>query len=342
MIRIPFALVTISIVLTASAAAHASASSNANANANSNASSTSNANPTSNSTSNEDAVRTCRAGDSCVASLPISLTATESVLDPLARFDGEPAKRPTGDKPAPNADEAKLKAAITALDKAFSDGGTSERVRAIETAAILSDPAVIERIAKGLRDKDLTVARAAIEALRFSKHPESLEALHAAAKREARIQKEPEVHAALLRAIGQHGSATSIEVLVDDLWSHPDARVVQARILSLGHVRSRASLEKLIDLMRVAGPNKVQPFMEHFRVSLMVLTGADQGTSQDAWMRWWNEKGARTTVADKPAPLPKQLQILWDAYWGESKPAERPTKRSERGQDDPEKSSGGK
>lgn len=340
MIRIPFALVTLSTVLATSAAANAHANAHANSNSNSNAHANSDANTS--TKANTTALRTCRDGDSCVASLPISLEATPSVLGPLARFDGEPAKRPAGDKPTPNADEAKLKAAITALDKAFSDGGTPERVRAIETAAILSDPAVIERIAKGLRDKDLAVARAAIEALRFSKHPDALEALHGAAKREARIHKEPEVHAALLRAIGQHGSATSIDVLVDDLWSHPDARVVQARILGLGHVRSRASLEKLIDLMRVAGPNKVQPFMEHFRVSLMVLTGADQGTSQDAWMRWWNEKGARTTVADKPAPLPKQLQVLWDAYWGESKPTERPTKRSERGQDDPEKSSGGK
>lgn len=248
----------------------------------------------------------------------------------------KPEKGRSNDKPSPSTDEAKIKAAVTELDRAFSDGGTPERILAIERASLYGDPTVIERIAKGLHDKDLAVTKSAIEALRFQKHADALKALHDAARRESRIKKDEELYAWLLRAIGQHGSPGSVDLLADDVWSVLDARVIQARILSLGRIRTKASLDKLVELMRLAGPNKIQPFMEHFRISLMVLTGADQGTSQEGWMRWWNDKGSRVAVADKPSPLPKQLQILWDSYWGEAKPNERPTKRSERGKDDPE------
>ncbi|MBL8859668.1 MAG: HEAT repeat domain-containing protein [Planctomycetes bacterium] len=232
---------------------------------------------------------------------------------------------------------AQVKSAIAELDKAFKDGGTPERLKAIQQGSQVLDAEVIGRIAKGLRDKEADVGRAAIEALRFMNHPEATRALLDAAKREPRLKKNLDLYASLLRAIGQHGDASSIEVLTDDIWTTLEYPVLQARILGLGRIRTKASVEKLFDLMRSAGPYKIQPHMGLFRTSLMVLTGVDHGTSSEAWMKWWNQSRAKLEIEAKAAPLPKATQYAWDLYWGENRPMDRPEKRGERGRDDPEK-----
>ena len=239
------------------------------------------------------------------------------------------------ENPAPDA--AKVKSAIAEIDKAFKDGGTPERIKAIEQGGQILDAEVIGRIAKGLRDKEVDVGRSAIEALRFMAHPEATRVLIDAAKREPRLKKNTDLYASLLRAIGQHGDAAGIEVLTDDLWATLEYPVLQARILGLGHIRTRASVEKLFDTLRSAGPTKVQPYMGLFRVALMVLTGVDQGTSSEAWMKWWSLNRAKLEIEARPVPLPKALQYTWDLYWGENRPLDRPQKRGDRGRDDPEK-----
>jgi hypothetical protein len=238
---------------------------------------------------------------------------------------------------APAADAARVKAAVTELDRAFKDGAAAERVTAIQAAASYADPEVIVRIAKGMRDKELDVERAAIEALRFMNHSDATKALVDAARKEPRLRKEPALFASLLRAIGQRADASTIEVLAEDIWTMPDYTIVQARVLSLGRIRTKASVEKLMELMRLAGQSKLEPYMETFRVALMVQTGVDQGTSQDAWLAWWTANKSKFVVPDRPAPLPKTSQYYWDVYWGENKPYDRPTKRADRGRGDPEK-----
>jgi HEAT repeat protein len=209
--------------------------------------------------------------------------------------------------------------------------------RQLQAAAQIVDPEVVGRIAKGLRDKEADVERAAIEALRFMNHPEATKSLIDAAKKESRLKKDHDLYAALLRAIGQHGDASAIDVLTDDIWSTLENPVIQARILGLGRIRAKASVERLFDLMKSAGPSKTEPYMEHFRVALMVLTGADQGTSAEAWLQWWTANRTKLVIAPTPAPLPKTAQYLWDVYWGENRELDRPTKRGDRGRGDPEK-----
>jgi hypothetical protein len=84
--------------------------------------------------------------------------------------------------------------------------------------------------------------------------------------------------------------------------------------------------------MKMRGPHKIQAQMQYFRASLMVLTGADQGTSQENWLKWWNDNKQKLEVGPKPHEMQKQMQNLWDGYWGEGKAAERETKRGERGE----------
>jgi HEAT repeat protein len=238
-------------------------------------------------------------------------------------------------------DDARVRMALAELDKAFKEGEKAARIRAIQSAAQVADSAVVERLGKVLRDKEMEVQLAAIEALRFMSHPDAVKVLVETAKRDPRIKKDWEVHMAWMRAIGQHGDPSSIEVLTDDIWGTLDYPVVQARILSLGRIRTTASVAKIFELMRTAGSQRVE-HMEHFRVALMVLTGVDQGASEEAWLRWWNENKAQLKLDEKPARLPKQLQYFWDRFWGESYAFDRPKKRTERGRDDPEKRPGGK
>src|SRR5262249_49300774 len=151
------------------------------------------------------------------------------------------------------------------------------------------------------------------------------------------MQKDAGLYASLLRAIGQHANASSIEVLADDLWGVQDHGVIQARILSLGRIRTVTSAETLLGLMKAAGPNKIQPFMEDFRLALLSITGVDQGASQDLWLRWWNDKKSKLKVPETPPQLPKAMQARWDSYWGGKMYKDRQPRRGERGKDDPEK-----
>ena len=248
------------------------------------------------------------------------------------------------DKSAPP-DPAKIQAAVSGLEKAFKPSGEAkERVEAIRAAAELPDAEIVKRIGKGLTDKDLEVQKAAIEALRWIHHPDALKELHAAAKNQKQYKEQPILLADLLKAIGQYGQASSIAVLTDEVWAVQEANVLRARILGLGQIRTKESVEALMELMRVAGTRKMQPMMEDFRLALAVLTGADQGSSQQLWNDWWNDNKNKLKVAEKAGELEKGLRVRWDSYWGKEgmMGTERTKKRGERGKDDPGTGSGEK
>ncbi|MDP6368743.1 MAG: HEAT repeat domain-containing protein, partial [Planctomycetota bacterium] len=197
---------------------------------------------------------------------------------------------------------------------------------------------------KGLKDKEESVQLTAIEALRFFEHEKALDALHSTAKRDKKMRKEPELFKALIKAIGQHANPDSIEILGDNLWSPADHGVIQARILGLGNIRAKESVEELISMMHKAGWRKVQPFMEDFRVALVNLTGEDQGKSQPKWTEWWNDVKKTLEVSEEASSMPKAMQRKWERYWDieveakegeepEEKDDEKKRKRRKRGDD---------
>ena len=219
------------------------------------------------------------------------------------------------DPPKPvEPDPAKVKAAVTELKEAFAKPEAGPRLRAIESAADLADPEVVGLISKGLGDKDVSVQKSAIEALRFNTHKKALEELHARAKLKAAKEDLP-TYATLIRAIGQHGSPTSIDLLNDNPWATPDMQVLQAKILGLGQIRTKEAVKALPDMMEIAGINKIEPFMKEFRLALGSLTGADQGVSRDLWLRWYRDNKDKLKVAEKPAAEPKELAARWRRYW---------------------------
>lgn len=238
------------------------------------------------------------------------------------------------DPPKPvEPDAAKVKAAVTALKEAFARPEAGPRLRAIEASAELADAEVVELIGRGLDDKDVSVQKGAIEALRFNEHKKSLEELHKRAKLKAAKEDLP-TYASLIRAIGQHGSPTSIEILSDNPWSTPDMQVLQAKIQGLGHIRTKEALKALCDLMEVAGINKIEPFMKDFRLSLWALTGADQGTSRDLWLKWYRDNKDKLKIAPEPAAEPKELAARWRRTWAkpsEEEDGDAPRKRKQGG-----------
>ncbi len=227
-------------------------------------------------------------------------------------------------KPTPP-DAEKVKAAIAQLSEAFAKPDAGPRLRAIEAGAALADAEVVKQIARGLDDKEVTVQKAAIEALRYNEHKRALEELHTRAKQKA-AKEDPGTYAPLLRAIGQKGSPTSLEILSENPWAVPDAQVLEAKIIGLSRIRTKEAVKALTDLMEMGGINKVQPFMKDFRVSLWALTGADQGESRDLWLKWYRDNKAKLEVAAKPAPEPLELAQRWKRCWAKPGEEDRPEK----------------
>jgi PBS lyase HEAT-like repeat len=235
-------------------------------------------------------------------------------------------------------DPAAVKSAIAELTDAFAKGKSPERIEAITKNSKVLDAAVIKCIVKGLTDDDTKVQGAAIDALRYMQHPDAFTALQDMLKRdktEKKIEKDVELFTKLIKGVGQHGNKASIALLADNVFGNTDYKVAEARVLALGHIREKESVEQLIGLMRTAGRDKVQAFMGNFRLALMVLTGVDQGASQDTWMTWWNEHKNDFKVPAAAPQLPKEMQMRWDYYWGNEITRERNKKRGDRG-DDPE------
>jgi len=235
-------------------------------------------------------------------------------------------------------DPAAVKAAVAELTAAFAKGKSPERIEAISKNSKLVDAAVIKCIVKGLSDDDVKVQGAAIDALRYMKHPDAFDALHDLLKRdktEKKIEKDVDLYTKLIKAVAQHGNKAAIATLSDNLFGNTEFKIAEARVLALGNIRAKESVEELIALMRTAGREKVQPYMATFRMSLMVLTGADQGASQDTWMAWWNDHKNDFKVPATAPQLPKEMQMRWDYFWGNQITHERNKKRGDRG-DDPE------
>src|SRR5262245_51777973 len=222
----------------------------------------------------------------------------------------------------PGPDPAQVKSAVEALDRAWKSGAAADKAKALQAATEVVHPDVIAAVKRGLKDKDKLVQSAAIEALRWMDHPLALEALHETYKRDAELLKDDDLTVTLLKAIGQHGSESSIDLLADFEFGDTHHPVQRARILSLSGIRSAKSVEALIALMQKVGPagrgglGPLGGHVDDLRLSLQALTGVDQGPARDPWIRWWNEN-KKTLVVSKELPLlPLEREKEYRAFWG--------------------------
>lgn len=231
----------------------------------------------------------------------------------------------------PSTDE--VKATVEAVEKALSKGETADRIAALSEASSVPDTAVAKAVSKALRDKDESVQKAALESLRFMDHPEALKALHDCYKKNTSLRKNDSLSGVLLKAIGQHGDSSSIKVLADSPFSTVNGAAIRARILGLGNIRDKRSVEELVGLMKKISRRKIEPFMGEFRLAMVRLTGQDEGKSVDLWMKWWNNNKRTFKVAEVAPKMPRRDQENWDDYWGNPRRRERSQKRGDRGGD---------
>lgn len=234
----------------------------------------------------------------------------------------------------PKLDPARVEDTVEALEKAFEDGDVEARINALNKALDVPHEDVVELVAVALGDRDPTVVDTALETLRFLEHDAALDALHKTLARDKRFKADQELTPKLLRAIGQHGNPKSISVLTKDLFRgslEKQREITGARILALGQIRSKQSVEALVSLMNKASHKNVYPHMDELRLSLMVLTGADHGKDREQWQLWWNENKKELVVGEELPLLPERDKRRWDRYWGNAQEYERRTKRGERG-----------
>jgi HEAT repeats len=257
--------------------------------------------------------------------LSLTLALALPLLLPFQRAD-EPQKGPTPEQ---------VKASVARLEAALEKEEPEQIAAALQAAAPVPHPDVVKLLAKrGLGHGSREVQRAAIESLGRLEHSDALASLHKHAKRKRKqLRDDLELYVPLLQAIARHGDESSISVLTKDLFINTDRTVIRARVLGLARIRSKKAVEAILDLMKKAGRNKVQPFMNDFQLALAVLTHVDQGTSQDLWLKWWNANKKTFEVQERAPKLPEAMQTRWDRYWGERPKYERQKRRGRRGND---------
>jgi hypothetical protein len=250
-------------------------------------------------------------------------------------------KRPEAPAPGAPIDAKTIQDTVAALEAAFGkDGSTAKKSEAIAAAVPVVDARVISAMQKGLTDKESSVVVVTVESLGKMKHPSALDALVGFYKREhKKLADDLTVLPALIKGIGRHGSPTTIALLKEDAFDQKTYLSGQARILSLGNIRTNAALEALMDLSKMVGPNRMDGLRNDMRVSIAQLTGLDLGPDSVAWTRWWNDNKKGFEVTKEAPKLDAGLQRTWDAYWGVGEGAGRGARR--RGEADPAGEGGG-
>ena len=262
--------------------------------------------------------------------LDLLLTTTALVLSPPSAQE---------EREAP--DPARVEETVEALEDALRSKDPDEKKRTLASAREVPDPRVAKAVGRALKEKDTEVRSAAVQALRWMPHESALDLLERTFETDREVKKDEAYAAELLKAIGQHGSPSSIDLLAKNPFDTPSYPAVQARLLGLGMIRTRESVEALLSLMKSSSQKNVDRYMGDLRLSLMVLTGTDQGPTSARWIRWWNDAKKDFEVAPELPELPRTTMRRWAGYWGLEGKYGRKKRREDRG-DDPDEAARGR
>ena len=225
---------------------------------------------------------------------------------------------------------------VQSLKKALAGKEKEPKTRALHEAGRVPAKEVVVAIRRAFRDEDPEVEQAGIQALRFLEHEDALDALHALLEKDRTVKKNPELVASAWKAIGQHANPRSVRALAKEPFDAKNGPATRARLLGLGRIRSTESLEALLGLLKSTTPRTVERHMRDLRMSLMVLTGVDQGPNAQSWLRWWRDHKKGFEVAPERPRLPRTETERWLDYWGLEEDVGRTKRREDRG-DDPER-----
>jgi hypothetical protein len=222
------------------------------------------------------------------------------------------------------------------LEAALRSGVQASLEAALARAQEVPHGDVVKQVLRALEDERVPVRIAAVQALRWIRIPDSLSALHKLAKDKKRM-KEPELGAAILRAIGQHADSSSVAILAREPFEPQRGDCIKARIYALGRIRTREALEAVMAMVatipRGNYPRPIVAHMKETRLVLALLTGVDQGEAPEPWEVWWREHRKGFVPSTEPPELPRELQSQWDGYWGLERAWGRGGRREDRGND---------
>jgi HEAT repeat protein len=190
---------------------------------------------------------------------------------------------------------------------------------------VVSDK-VVHELARGLRFKDKKVRMYSVVALGWMPNKNALRQLHRMYRREKDLGKTDEaLFARLLKEIGRHGDKSSIDVLSNKPFKNHTLESSRARIMGLGNIRRKDSVEELMKGMQKtgsAGPRGARAFgteqpraMKEFNVALAVLTGVEVGESQQQWLDWWRDNKKKLKVSGDRPQVSDEIKRSWERYW---------------------------
>ena len=239
---------------------------------------------------------------------------------------------PQEERKVPSPEE--VKRACAELEEALRAKDEKLLARALQAAQEVDHAEVVKRVLRTLDDERTSGRLAALQALRFLDVPEALGELHRLAKDKKRL-REPDLGAALLRAIGEHADPSSVALLAREPFDPPRGDCVKARIYSLARIRTRDALEGLLAMVSTTAqgnhPRPIPPYLDDARLALVILTGTDQGKDPVRWEEWWRANRKGFALPERSPELPRELAEKWAEYWGLERPSGRGERREDRG-----------
>jgi HEAT repeat protein len=225
----------------------------------------------------------------------------------------------------PAAPDPKL--VLAQLQQALANKEPAIAVDAVQRLGRTADDEVVKLLAKTLQHKEAEVQRAALQALRFNPQPSALTALLAANLEQ--LLDDDDTAAEFYFALGQKADQKALPLLSKGLRVDKGSKVVRARILAIGRIRSPQAVEELMRLLKSGGGGGKNgrgnnPHMADLRVALAALTGEDFGNDDSAWIHWWGEHDEGYRLP-KSVELQKQVARQWDSLWTEA-PKDRPAR----------------
>ena len=206
-----------------------------------------------------------------------------------------------GEKPESDGlDPEVVKAMVMDFEKAYSKWSKPEKLDGMKKLAATEDPGAAKAIAKnGLKDRDLAVREEAAVLLGRMGCREVVGTLTKAMKSN---EKEVNVYLAIITALGDIGDPKAIPYLSKDFWNQKEAatgiRMANAKINALGQIRSRKSVDALIDMLYVGGPGAMAALSGSLTRALEGLTGQRFGWDRDRWKDWWKKNRSKVKLEE--------------------------------------------
>ena len=206
---------------------------------------------------------------------------------------------------------------------------------AIEETGRVDDKKLVKLLGKAVKHKDSMVRMDALEALRFNKNPEALKELLKLKKYKPIVEDEVAAEAYYL-SLGQKGDVKALAVLTDKLHvTNRGDKSNRARILAIGHIRDKKSVEALLGMLTSGAGRRRHPNIKEIHLSLTVLTGAEVKSNSDDGLAWWNEnkKTYKITKEEQEATT-KKGRATWRTIWADPEDAELMKEALKRGKTD--------